>query len=539
MNLRRATAAGRRIVNELAGLREALRSGLIGPMRPRQLIRGVSGIRRYGVLAGMVCLAAARFRSRTALIDEMGPLTYTDLDERSNAIANAWLAAGVRPGTTVAVLARNHRGFLDATFAAAKCGSRIVFLNTDFSGRQMAEVCEREGIQLLVYDEEFEAGVKDLDPGVQRWLAWTSSPHEQSLQFAIDHAARTKPPAPGTEPKLVILTGGTTGTPKGARRSEPASLVPVAGLFGKVPYRGREVTETCAPLFHALGFSQTLLAVGLGSTVVLRRHFDPELTLASIAEHKSTSLIVVPVMLQRLLDVDPARRAQFDHSSIKIIFVAGSQLGAELCTRVMAEFGPVVHNLYGSTEVAYATIATPEDLLAEPGCVGRVVRGATVRILDAEGRPLPPGVPGRIFVANQLQFEGYTGGGSKETVDGLMSTGDLGHFDAHGRLFVDGRDDDMIVSGGENVFPGEIEELVATHAEVVEAAAVGVPDEKFGQRLHLFVVRRPGSSLDEATVQEYVRSNLARFKVPRDVTFIDQLPRTPTGKVVKHKLPVS
>jgi fatty-acyl-CoA synthase len=238
-------------------------------------------------------------------------------------------------------------------------------------------------------------------------------------------------------------------------------------------------------------------------------------------------------MLQRLVD-EVADQPQ--RTNLRIIFVAGSQLGAPLCQRVTKVFGPVIYNLYGSTEVAYATIATPEDLAAEPACVGKPVHSAIVKIFDDEGRELPTGRTGRIFVGNDLQFEGYTGGGDKERLHGLMSSGDVGHFDRNGRLFVDGRDDDMIISGGENVFPGEVEELLAAHPAVLEVSALGIDDEQYGQRLCAFVVKRDGAALTADEVRDYVRAHLARFKVPREVVFIDRLPRNPTGKVLKREL---
>jgi fatty-acyl-CoA synthase len=202
----------------------------------------------------------------------------------------------------------------------------------------------------------------------------------------------------------------------------------------------------------------------------------------------------------------------------------------------MKAFGPVVYNLYGSTEVAYATIATPEDLRAEPGTAGKVVRGSVVKLFDEDGREVPEGETGRIFVGNLGQFEGYTGGGSKEMIQGLMSSGDVGHFDEEGRLFIDGRDDEMIVSGGENVFPAEVEELLSSHETICEAAVIGVDDEQFGQRLKAFVVTREGADLSEDQVKGYVKENLARYKVPREVVFLDELPRNATGKVLKREL---
>ena len=202
----------------------------------------------------------------------------------------------------------------------------------------------------------------------------------------------------------------------------------------------------------------------------------------------------------------------------------------------MDVFGDVLYNLYGSTEVAWATIATPADLRAAPGTAGSPPAGTIVRLLDSDGREVPRGETGRIFVGNEMMFDGYTGGGGKEIVDGLMSTGDVGRLDSEGRLFVEGRDDEMIVSGGENVFPREVEDLLSEHEEIEEVAVVGVSDEQFGQRLRAFVVLRAGASLDEQAVQEHVKSNLARFKVPRDVLFMDELPRNATGKILKREL---
>jgi fatty-acyl-CoA synthase len=199
-------------------------------------------------------------------------------------------------------------------------------------------------------------------------------------------------------------------------------------------------------------------------------------------------------------------------------------------------FGENIYNLYGSTEVAWATIATPKDLREAPGTAGKPPRGTVVKLYDDEGHPVEQGETGRIFVGNEVQFEGYTGGGNKDVIDGLMSSGDVGHFDDQGRLFVDGRDDDMIVSGGENVFPQEVEDLLAGHEKIAEAAVFGVDDEKFGQRLKAVVVTKGDASLSEDEVRKYVKSNLAGYKVPRDVEFMDELPRNATGKVLKREL---
>jgi acyl-CoA synthetase (AMP-forming)/AMP-acid ligase II len=517
-----------------------VRSGLVGPELPHRVAQLLVAFERQGMLGGAIAAGAIRHRDRAALIDERGTLTFKELDERANRLANAWREHGLEPGEGVAILARNHRGFLESVFAAAKCGSRIVLLNTSFAGPQIVEVASREGTDLLVYDDEYAPMLEGVDPARGRWRAWTDDegpPAHDTIEALIADGDPSTPPKAGVTPRIVILTSGTTGTPKGAPREEPRSLGLVGGLLSKVPFRAREVTELCVPMFHALGLANAMLAIGLGSTLVLRRRFDPAETLESLEQNGASAMVVVPVMLQRLLDHN-AKEGESPEiaSKLKIIFIGGSQLGAELCKRGMAGFGPILYNLYGSTEVSYATIATPEDLEAEPGSVGKVVRGSIAKILDGDGNEVPTGTTGRIFVGNASQFEGYTGGGTKEAIGGLMSSGDVGHFDDKGRLFIDGRDDEMIVSGGENVFPTEVEELLSAHESIEEAAAIGVDDERFGQRLKAFVVVREGAQLTEEDVKNYVRDNLARYKTPREVVFIDELPRNPTGKVLKREL---
>jgi fatty-acyl-CoA synthase len=489
------------------------------------------------MIGGAIAAGGIRHGDRNAVIDERGALSYKELDQRSNALANAWRERGLTAGEGVAILVRNHRGFLEAVFAAAKSGARIVLLNTSFAGPQIREVAEREGTDLLVYDDEYAEALKGIDdPPRGRWRAWADQPGDDTLDALIEGGDTSAPPKPQESPRITILTSGTTGSPKGAPRSDPRSLSLIGGLLSKVPFRARETTELCVPMFHALGFMQAIVAIGLGSTLVLRRRFDPEQTLDSLEEHRATAMVVVPVMLRRITDLGDDKIKQRDLSSLRIIFVSGSALGADLARRSLAAFGPVIYNLYGSTEIAYATIATPEDLQVDPGTVGKVVRGSVVKIFDEAGNELPSGESGRIFVGNLSQFEGYTGGGNKEVVEGLMASGDVGHLDAEGRLFIDGRDDEMIVSGGENVFPAEVEELLSGHESINEAAAIGVEDEQFGQRLKAFVVLQDGATLSEDDVKGYVKENLANYKVPREVVFLDELPRNPTGKVLKREL---
>jgi fatty-acyl-CoA synthase len=520
-----------------AGL--CIRSGLVGPELPHKVAQLMLALDRYGMIGGALTTAAIRSGDRTGVIDELGELSFAQLDERSSRLANAWRERGLEAGEGVTILARNHRFFIDAVFAAAKSGGRIILLNTDFAAPQIREVAGREGTDLLVHDDEYADMLEGIDPARGRYRAWTDGdgpPADDTLESLIESADPAAPPKASTRPKIIILTSGTTGSPKGAPRSEPRSLAPIGGLLSKVPFRAREVTELCAPMFHALGFSGMILSVALGSTLVLRRKFDPAATLDSLERNRASAMVVVPVMLQRMLDLGDEAFEGRDFSALKIIFVSGSALGPELAKRTMKRFGPVVYNLYGSTEIAYATIATPDDLEDEPGTVGKVVRGAVVKILDEDGNEVESGGTGRIFVGNSIQFEGYTGGETKEQLAGLMSSGDVGHFDHRARLFIDGRDDEMIVSGGENVFPAEVEELLASHEAIEEAAAIGVDDDRFGQRLKAFVVLRDGAQLSEDEVKQYVRDNLARYKVPREIVFVHELPRNPTGKVLKREL---
>jgi len=289
-------------------------------------------------------------------------------------------------------------------------------------------------------------------------------------------------------------------------------------------------------MFHALGYLHGTLAMFFGSTLVLRRRFKPATVLDDLETHKVTGIVVVPVMLSRILDQLEKTSPKPDLSNLRIVFVSGSQLGAELAGRAMKDLGPVVYNMYGSTEVAFATIADPGDLQHNPATVGQVVKGVKVRILDDNGHELPQGEVGRIFVGNFFPFEGYTGGGGKQIIDGLLSSGDVGYFDERGLLYVSGRDDEMIVSGGENVFPAEVEDLISGHPEVIEATALGVEDKEWGARLRAFVVKKEGSAVDEDTIKVYVKEHLARYKVPREVVFLDELPRNPTGKILKREL---
>jgi fatty-acyl-CoA synthase len=526
--------------------RTLLGTGMIQAMRPDKAVRSLRAVRRWGPTpAAAYTVSAIRYPQRTAIVDERGTVTFAEIDARTNALAHGLAREGIREGDSVAIMCRNHRGFIEATIACSKLGAGALYLNTAFAGPQIADVMRRENPAALIYDEEFDGLVREGGEGRKRFIAWHSpgdpgerplAPSDRLLEQLIAAHPSTPLQPPAEHGRVVILTSGTTGTPKGAARKQPDTLQPLAALFSKIPLRARETTVIAAPMFHSWGFAHFTLGLALTSTLVLRRKFDPEETLRAIAQHRASVLAVVPVMLQRIVELGEEAIARYDLRSLRVIALSGSALPGELATRAMDVFGDVLYNLYGSTEVAWATIATPEDLRAAPGTAGRPPLGTIVKLLDTEGREVRAGEAGRIFVANEMVFEGYTGGGGKEVIGGLMSTGDVGRFDAAGRLFVEGRDDEMIVSGGENVFPREVEDLLAEHGAIREVAVIGVEDEQFGQRLIAFVVADNGAKLSGAAVQKYVRENLARYKVPRDVVFLPELPRNATGKILKREL---
>jgi acyl-CoA synthetase (AMP-forming)/AMP-acid ligase II len=527
-------------------LRTLTEAGVIHPVRPDRLALLVRVLRRWGASpAAGIAGAAINHPDEPMVEDESRSLTFAEVHRRSNALARGLAADGVREGDGIAIMCRNHHGFVEATLAVSKLGATGLYMNTAFAAPQLADVVEREQPVALVYDGEFsglleQAAEAGKEIGLRRYVALSEggdgSAADPELEGLIAASDDRDLDPPEESSRFVILTSGTTGTPRGAQRAQPDTLGPLAALFSKIPLRARESTMIAAPLFHSWGFAHFVLGLSLSSTYVLRRRFDPEETLRAVESSGATALVVVPVMMQRILELPKATLERYDLSSLRVAAASGSALPGELAIRWMDTFGDNLYNLYGSTEVAWATIATPDDLHAAPGTAGRPPRGTVVRTVDPDGNDLPPGKTGRVFVGNEMAFEGYTGGGSKDALGGLLSSGDVGHFDSEGRLFIDGRDDEMIVSGGENVFPREVEDLLADHDEIKEVAVIGVEDEDFGQRLKAFVVLGEGAQLTDEDVKRHVKSNLARYKVPREVEFLDSLPRNATGKILKREL---
>jgi fatty-acyl-CoA synthase len=481
---------------------------------------------------------------RTAVIDELGTLTYAELDARANALARSVSAAGIKEGDRVAIMCRNHRGFIEATLASSKLGADALYLSIELAESAVSRVLARERPAAFLCDEEFsELATDDGSQAPVRFVVYSGTERVQARPLrgqSAEPATAMPLPVPSGTGHTIILTSGTTGTPRAAVRGRPApgsqATVAAAPIISRIPLHELETTLIAAPLHHLWGYSQLMLGLPLSSTCVLRGRFDAEDTLRAIADHRVSVLVIVPLMLQRMLRLDAATRSRYDTSCLRIIAVSGSALPGDLALKAMDAFGDVLYNLYGTTETGAVAIATPRDLREAPGTAGRPPAGTELKLLDKEGRAVGPGERGRIFVKSGYMFQGYTSGEGREVIDGLLSTGDIGHLDDAGRLFVDGREDDMIISGSENVYPREIEDLLAQHEQIAEAAVVGVPDEEFGERLKAFVVPRDGSRLTEAVVKEFVKAGLARYKVPREIVFLTELPRNAAGKVLKREL---
>jgi acyl-CoA synthetase (AMP-forming)/AMP-acid ligase II len=529
----------------LGGARAIVASRVVRPVRPDRLARVLLAQRRYGFTPALVAaLGAELHHDRTAVIDERGELTFRELDARARSLAGALhshfdLGAQQR----VAIMCRNHRGFVEAAVAASRLGCDLVPLNTEFAGPQLADVLARERVAAVVHDQELKPVFEAAGFSGPRITAWHDGEvHGPTLEALIAIGERDAP-APRATGRIVMLTSGTTGTPKGANRAlGRGALAPLAlaGLLDlarvKPTPRSGAPLVVAPPLFHLYGLIGLMVAFGLGSPIVIRRRFDTEATLAAIAAHRAEVLLAVPTMLGRIMDLPAPVRSRHDCSSLRMIVSGAAPLPPELGTAVLDQFGEILYNGYASTEVGVGTLATPRDLRCAPGTVGRPAAGVTIRILDDEGLELPAGRTGRIFVGSPMLFDGYSGGGGKEVIDGLMSTGDMGHFDRGGRLFIDGRDDDMILSGGENVFPQEVEETLIAHPDVEDAAVFGVKDRDFGQRLAAVVVRKPEATVSPEELKLHVKTQLARHKVPREITFVERLPRTSTGKLQRRRL---
>ena len=461
-------------------------------------------------------------------------------------MANGLLAMGVRAGDGVAMLARNHRWFVIANFGAARVGARIILLNSEFSGPQIKEVSEREGAKVIIYDDEYTKAVSKAEPKLGKLRALGTNPDadepsgstDETLEELIARSSKEPAPKAGKHASIIILTSGTTGTPKGANRSTPPTLAPVGGILSHVPFKAGEVTSLPSPMFHALGYLHGTLGMFLGSTLLLRRKFKPPLVLEDIEKHKATAMVVVPVMLSRILDAVEKMDNKPDLSSLQVVFVSGSAIGCR-AGQPRAQGprpGHLQHVRLDRDRVRHDR-RSPSTSSATPRRSARWSRASRSRSSTKTARSCRRARSAGSSSATRFPFEGYTGGGNKQIIDGLLSSGDVGYFDEHGLLYISGRDDEMIVSGGENVFPAEVEDCISGASR----GGGGHRDRRRGQGVGPPAARLRGQEGQDAEPgrghrQAHVRDQLARYKVPREVVFLDELPRNPTGKILKREL---
>jgi len=477
---------------------------------------------------------------KTAIIDRQGELTWSELDRRANRLVHAFARLGLRGGDRVALLLRNGRELVECMLAAQKAGIVAAPLNTWAKPKELAATLDQAGPKALVYDVLHADQVRKtgVDGPALVAVGDVSKAVEDSAPYEELLASRTDAPLlPLTlrrgSPKVIIHTSGTTGTPKGAARDAAVTGVrEFAGLLRVVPLRRDDVILCPAPLFHSFGLLALVAGTLIGATFVLPEKFDPEQALELIEEHAVTAAAMVPIMIRRIVSLPEGTRHRRDLSSLRILLASGAAIPEDVRTAVADMFGEVLYDLYGSTEAGWVAIATPEDMRRKQGTLGRPVQGVEVAVFSPEGDPLQPGEVGEIHVKSSARFEGYTTGEDKPERDGYMSIGDLGHLDEEGYLFVEGRADDMVVVGGENVYPAEIEDVIRGVEGVREVAVAGAKDPDYGQVLMAFVV----GSADPEEILRACRDQLASFKVPRRVEVVDELPRTATGKVLKREL---
>ena len=523
-------------------LRQLRKAGALGPNSPLAVGAALPWlIGRGPSLAILLHMNALTVGEKPAIHDLRGSISWSHLNKRVNQVVNALGSVGVEPGDHVGLLLRNGREIVEVILACQRLGVVACPLNTWAKPSELEATIRNSRPVVLLFDVAHSDIVKKCAPDAIPLIA-VGATHEGVPESAAyealvaEHGAH--PPAPfvrrrGT-PRIIIQTSGTTGTPKAASRDASASgLGVLANLLHVVPYRRDDVVYCPSPLFHSFGLATFTLATALGATLVLPEKFDPESSLELIEKHHCTAASFVPVMIRRMLHLSRDVAGRYDLSSLRIVMASGSVLGLELRRGATDLFGSVLYDLYGSTEAGWVAIATPDDMLKEKHTVGRPVPGIEVRILGAGSETLDTGATGEIYIRSKVMFDGYISGEStKSTSDGWMSIGDLGHLDEEGFLYIEGRADDMVVVGGENVYPVEVEEVIDALAGVDEVAVVGVPDDEYGQILAAFVV---GAATTEDITAECKRE-LASYKVPRQVHILDELPRNATGKVLKREL---
>jgi fatty-acyl-CoA synthase len=494
-------------------------------------------------------LHAANSPDKPAILWRDRRVTYGELDDRMNRAAAGLQRRGFKRNTSVVIMMRNRPEFLEVQAGAGRLGSAAVSVSWRSTAAELVYLAQHCGAKAIVFEADLwhvvEQAKKSLPaiaekdfivvggdaPGCSRYEEDLLAPRGTTLHVdsnVEDDAA------------VVIYTSGTTGKPKGAVRKFPKDgMHAIMQFLGETPMRSDDVHLVTCPLYHSTAFGFLTFTALLGGTSVLMDEFKPEAFLQLVERHGVTTTAVVPTILHRVMALGPSVLDKYDVRSVRGIFTVGAPLPAPLGTQLMDHFGDVLFNCYGATETGLVTMAKPDDLRAAPGCIGKALPGNEIRLLDDRGVEVAPGEVGELYARNKMLVAGYHNDSEStrsSMKDGFFSVGDLARRDRDGRFFIEGRKRDMIISGGVNVYPAEVEAVIESNPEVAEVAVVGIDDPEWGERVRAFVVKRPGSSLDEGALKVWCRDRLAGPKVPRDFVFLDALPRNPTGKVLKREL---
>ncbi|HVF52302.1 MAG TPA: AMP-binding protein [Actinomycetota bacterium] len=519
-------------------------AGAVSPKGPLGLLTALPWIVGRGPSLGIVShLNSVVLGNKPAIHDRNGVTTFRELNRRAKKAANLFAAEGVKPGDSVALMTRNSREMAELLLGGQKSGVVICPLNTWAKKKELDATMASSKAKLIVYDtghskqvkSSATAGVPLLHIGDGAPADDRSRPYEKAIE-----AQSEAPPPPFTRQpgsaRVIIHTSGTTGTPKGAARdSAAAGIGALSHILSVVPYHRDDVVLCSSPMFHSFGLATFTFATALGATLVLPEKFDPTETLRLIEQHKVTAASLVPVMIRRIIQLPDKVKSRYDVSSLRILMASGSVLSEDLRKETTALFGDVIYDLYGSTEVGWVAIATPQDIKDKPMTVGRAVEGTEVAVFDSKGRRVGPGETGELYIRSGVIFEGYTSGEKRAEIDGYMAIGDLGHIDDDGYIYVEARSDDMVVVGGENVYPIEVEQVIEGIEGVDEVTVFGVPDPEY---VHVLVAVVVGNVTSQK-VLKVCKQELASYKVPKRVEIADKLPRTSTGKVLKRELQAS
>ncbi|WP_349632336.1 AMP-binding protein [Gordonia sp. L191] len=486
-------------------------------------------------------MSAARYPDRVAIIDDEGSLTFAELYQATVDLAVA-LRESNQHISSVGVLCRNHRGFVIGFLASAMIGSDTVSINTELPASQLAALLNRHTPDVVLHDLEFTEALHASDFGGRCICIDSDSDRDAAIRALRGSRARRNSFARSAG-RITLLTSGTTGLAKGVPRTvRPMGIAQLAATgAARGGLRSGDVALIGPPFFHGFGLLALLGAIALGVTTVTHRTFAADGVLRDLERHRVTIMFAVPVMIQRILDApsaaDVARR-----SSLRVVATGAAPITEATVVRFREMFGDILVNGYGSTEAGVVSIATAADLAKFPATAGRAALGVSIRIIDDDGNLAPSGISGRILVRGPLGYSGYTPDRNgvthhKDVVDGYVDTGDVGYVDRTGLLFLRGRSDDMIVSGGENVFPLEVEQALTRHCKVADAAVIGVDDEEFGQVLRAFVVARDdANAIERDELSAYLRGIVERYKIPKQFFDVSEIPRNPSGKTLRREL---